>query len=201
MKRILFLMIAISISLSGYTQNEFSSKFKPVPLKNNAPKIKKETPPKADLPKKISQKVIKKQDVSLDVPKINFINPDKIIKKPENSDVVTYKRNQNLGTFKTGSLTAKVRYRDAAYVDGDKIRVYLNDKVVDYEVVLDGDFKGFEIKLEKGINKIDFEALNEGFAPPNTAEFQVFDDKGGIISASQWNLGTDFKGTLILMKD
>ncbi|MFV8323313.1 hypothetical protein [Flavobacterium sp. LS2R12] len=201
MKRILFLMIAISISLSGYAQNEFSSKFKPVPLKNNAPKIKKETPPKADLPKKISQKVIKKQDVSLDVPKINFINPDKIIKKPENSDVVTYKRNQNLGTFKTGSLTAKVRYRDAAYVDGDKIRVYLNDKVVDYEVVLDGDFKGFEIKLEKGINKIDFEALNEGFAPPNTAEFQVFDDKGSIISASQWNLGTDFKGTLILMKD
>ena len=189
------------MSLSGYAQNEFSSKFKPVPLKNNAPKIKKETPPKADLPKKISQKVIKKQDVSLDVPKINFINPDKIIKKPENLDVVNYKRNQNLGTFKTGSLTAKVRYRDAAYVDGDKIRVYLNDKVVDYEVVLDGDFKGFEIKLEKGINKIDFEALNEGFAPPNTAEFQVFDDKGGIISASQWNLGTDFKGTLILMKD
>jgi hypothetical protein len=201
MKRILFLMIAISISLSGYAQNEFSSKFKPVPLKNNAPRIKKETPPKADLPKKISQKVIKKQDVSLDVPKINFINPDKIIKKPENSAVVTYKRNQNLGTFKTGSLTAKVRYRDAAYVDGDKIRVYLNNKVVDYEVVLDGDFKGFEIKLEKGINKIDFEALNEGFAPPNTAEFQVFDDKGSIISASQWNLGTDFKGTLILMKD
>jgi hypothetical protein len=201
MKRILFLMIAISISLSGYAQNEFSSKFKPVPLKNNAPRIKKETPPKADLPKKISQKVIKKQDVSLDVPKINFINPDKIIKKPENSAVVTYKRNQNLGTFKTGSLTAKVRYRDAAYVDGDKIRVYLNNKVVDYEVVLDGDFKGFEIKLEKGINKIDFEALNEGFAPPNTAEFQVFDDKGGIISASQWNLGTDFKGTLILIKD
>ena len=201
MKRILFVMIAISISLSGYAQNEFSSKFKPVPLKNNAPKIKKETPPKADLPKKISQKVIKKQDVSLDVPKINFINPDKIIKKPGNSDVVTYKRNQNLGTFKTGSLTAKVRYRDAAYVDGDKIRVYLNDKVVDYEVVLDGDFKGFEIKLEKGINKIDFEALNEGFAPPNTAEFQVFGDKGSIISASQWNLGTDFKGNLILMKD
>ena len=189
------------MSLSGYAQNEFSSKFTPIPLKNNAPKIKKETPPKADLPKNISQKVIKKQEVSLDVPKINFINPDKIIKKPENLDVVTYKRNQNLGTFKTGSLTAKVRYRDAAYVDGDKIRVYLNDKVVDYEVVLDGDFKGFEIKLEKGINKIDFEALNEGFAPPNTAEFQVFDDKGGIISASQWNLGTDFKGTLILMKD
>ena len=58
-----------------------------------------------------------------------------------------------------------------------------------------------EIKLEKGINKIDFEALNEGFAPPNTAEFQVYDDKGSIISASQWNLGIDYKATLLLMKE
>ncbi|MDI1307340.1 MAG: hypothetical protein PSX42_21185 [bacterium] len=201
MKRILFLIIVIGMSLSGYAQNEFSSKFKAIPPKNIKPKIKKVIPPKADLPKITAPKVIKKLDVPLDVPKVNFVNPDKITKKVENLEVVTYKKNQDLGTFKTGSLTAKVRYRDAAYVDGDKIRVYLNDKVIAYEVVLDGDFKGFEIKLEKGINKIDFEALNEGFAPPNTAEFEVYDDKGKIISSSQWNLGTDFKATLILMKE
>jgi hypothetical protein len=33
-----------------------------------------------------------------------------------------------------------------------------------------------EINLEKGV-RIDFEALNEGFAAPNTAELQVYDDK------------------------
>jgi hypothetical protein len=201
MKRILFLIIIIGMSLSGYAQNEFSSKFKAIPPKNIKPKIKKVIPPKAELPKIAAPKVIKKLDVPLDIPKVNFVNPEKITKKAENLEVVTYKKNQNLGTFKTGSLTAKVRYRDAAYVDGDRIRVYLNDKVIAYEVVLDGDFKGFEIKLEKGINKIDFEALNEGFAPPNTAEFEVYDDKGKIISASQWNLGIDFKATLILMKE
>lgn len=201
MKRILFLIIVVCMSLNGYAQNEFNTKFKAIPPKNKDVKVKKVIAPKADLPKITAPKVIKKQDIPLDVPKINFTNPDKITKKAENLDVVNYKRNQNLGSFKTGSLTAKVRYRDAAYVDGDKIRVYLNDKVIKYEVVLDGDFKGFEIKLEKGINKIDFEALNEGFAPPNTAEFQVYDDKGSIISASQWNLGIDFKATLILMKE
>lgn len=201
MKKILFLIIVFGMSLSGYAQNEFSTKFKAIPPKNKNLKVKKVIPPKADLPKITAPKVIKKQDIPLDVPKINFMNPDKITKKAENLEVVNYKKNQNLGSFKTGSLTAKVRYRDAAYVDGDKIRVYLNDKVIEYEVVLDGDFKGFEIKLEKGINKIDFEALNEGFAPPNTAEFQVYDDKGSIISASQWNLGIDFKATLILMKE
>lgn len=201
MKKILFLIVVFGMSLSGYAQNEFSTKFKAIPPKNKNLKVKKVIPPKADLPKITAPKVIKKQDIPLDVPKINFMNPDKITKKAENLEVVNYKKNQNLGSFKTGSLTAKVRYRDAASVDGDKIRVYLNDKVIEYEVVLDGDFKGFEIKLEKGINKIDFEALNEGFAPPNTAEFQVYDDKGSIISASQWNLGIDFKATLILMKE
>lgn len=201
MKRILFLIIVIGMSLSGYAQNEFSSKFKAIPPKNKKAKVEKVILPKADLPKITAPKVIKKQDIPLDVPKISLLNPEKITKKAENLEVATYKRNQNLGTFKTGSLTAKVRYRDAAYVDGDKIRVYLNDKVIEYEVVLDGDFKGFDIKLEKGINKIDFEALNEGFAPPNTAEFQVYDDKGGIIAASQWNLGIDFKGTLMLIKE
>jgi hypothetical protein len=57
-----------------------------------------------------------------------------------------------------------VRYRDGAFVDGDRIRIYVNYKVVAYEALLDGDFKSLEINLEKGVNRIDFEALNEGFA-------------------------------------
>jgi hypothetical protein len=51
---------------------------------------------------------------------------------------------------------------------------------VAYEALLDGDFKSLEINLEK-VNRIDFEALNEGFAAPNTAELQVYDDKGRVI--------------------
>jgi hypothetical protein len=69
------------------------------------------------------------------------------------------------------------------------------------EVILNGEFKGFEIKLEKGVNKIDFEALNEGFAAPNTAEFQVYDDKGTVVASNQWNIGLGYKATIILMKE
>jgi len=222
MKRILFLMITISMSLSGYAQNEFSSKFKAIPPKDNAPKIKKTIPPKADIPPINTPNVFKNPEIfnpkpspSLPstsatnfsmTPKNEFINPgdvykDKWNKKEENTDGVVYRKNQNLGNFQTGSVTAKVMYRDAAYVDGDKIRVYLNDKVIEYQVNLDSDFKGFEIVLEKGFNKIDFEALNQGSSGPNTAEFKVYDDKGGLISASQWNLGTGFKATIILVKE
>ncbi|MNE67433.1 hypothetical protein D3C80_1630430 [compost metagenome] len=112
-----------------------------------------------------------------------------------------YRRNQDLGDFKTKSLSAKVLYRDAEYVDGDAIRVHLNDRVIQTGVVLESNFKGFEIVLDKGFNKIDFEALNQGTSGPNTAEFQVYDDKGTLISASQWNLGTGFKATIILIKE
>jgi hypothetical protein len=40
----------------------------------------------------------------------------------------------------------------------------------------------------KRVNRIDFEALNEGFAAPNTAELHVY--KGRVIASSQWNIGT-----------
>jgi hypothetical protein len=222
MKRILFLMIMISMSLSGYAQSEFSSKFKAIPPKTNAPKIKKTIPPKADIPSIKTPNIFKNPEIfnpnpspsrtitpannfSM-TPKNEFINPgdvykDKWNKKEDNSQGIVYRKNQNLGNYQTGSVTAKVMYRDAAYVDGDQIRVYLNDKVIQNQVNLDSAFKGFEIVLEKGFNKIDFEALNQGSSGPNTAEFKVYDDKGALISGSQWNLGTGFKATIILVKE
>ncbi len=66
--------------------------------------------------------------------------------------------------------------------------------------MLDGEFKGFDVKLKKGVNRIDFEALNEGMASPNTAEFQIFDEKGKIISSNNWNIAQGYKATIILEK-
>ncbi len=182
------------MSINGYAQDEFNTKFKPIPAKNKNLKIKREVPPKPDLPKIIPPIVLK--PVPIDI----FENIN-LYKKEENSKGIFYRKNQNLGTFKTVSITSKILYRDAAFVDGDKIKVYVNNKVIQPEVLLEGQFKGFEIQLEKGSNRIDFEALNEGFAAPNTAQFQVFDDKGILISASTWNLGTGYKATIILVKE
>lgn len=205
----------------GYSQNEFSSKFKAIPPIDNGYKAKKTPLPNNDPPVIVAPNVFKKPEPLMPpstvykigeptpmsmIPKNDFVNPgdaivEKMNKKEDNPDAIVYRKNQNLGDFKTNSVTAKVLYRDAAYVDGDQIRVYLNDKVIQYQVNLDSNFKGFEIELQKGFNKIDFEALNQGSSGPNTAEFKVYDDKGGLISASQWNLGTGFKATIILIKE
>ena len=193
MKKIVLFLVILVMSLNGYAQEEFKSKFKAIPAKNS--KIKKEIPLKVTPPE-----VVK-------VPVDDYVNPEDIFlnsylyKKESNIPGVFYRRNQFLGSFKTKTFTSTIRYRDAAFVDGDKIKVYLNDKVIEPEVALDGAFQGFKITLVDGVNKIDFEALNEGFASPNTAEFQVYDDKGIVISASQWNVGTGYKATIILVKE
>jgi hypothetical protein len=197
MKRILFILTTISISLSGYAQKELNDKYRPIPSKNS--EIKENLPP-TNTPPDENLPPIKE-------PTVLKINPEELYKnnslykKEANVEGIFYRRNEYLGGFVTNSSVSSVRYRDAAFVDGDKIKVYLNDKVIETEVILNGDFQGFKINLVPGINKIDFEALNEGSASPNTAEFQVFDDKGVVIQASQWNVGTGYKATIILYKE
>jgi hypothetical protein len=198
MKRILFLIIMISVSIQGYTQDELNNKFKPIPPKES--KIKKAIPPKEIAPKIDPPAIVEKPD-PLKVNPEELFKDSSLYKKEANVEGIFYRRNQYLGSFKTKSLTSTIRYRDAAFVDGDKIKVYLNDQIIVPEVSLNGEFQEFKINLVQGINKIDFEALNEGFASPNTAEFQVYDDKGVAIESSQWNVGTGYKATIILVKE
>jgi hypothetical protein len=199
MKKLLFFVIIIGMSLNGYAQKEFDPKFKAIPAKKS--KTKEVIPPKVISPKITPPEVVKIPEPAPQFNPEDLFKDSMLYKKENNSEGIFYRRNQYLGSFKTKSFTSTIRYRDAAFVDGDKINVYLNDKIIEPEVVLDGAFKGFKIQLENGANKIDFEALNEGFASPNTAEFQVYDEKGVVVSASQWNVGSGYKATLILVKE
>jgi hypothetical protein len=119
---------------------------------------------------------------------------DKEIKK-------SYSEPQYLGDFRSNGNYVKIICRDHEYVDGDKVMVYHNDRIIQYEITLGYDYSSFDIILEKGFNKIDFQALNQGSSGPNTAEFKVYDDSGNLISANQWNLTTGVKATLIVVKE
>lgn len=198
MKKILLLAFIISISLQGYAQDELNNKSQSLPPKNSD---NKEVIPPTETPLKSDPPALPKDPIVLKINPDELFNNNKFYKKEANVPGIFYRRNEYLGSFVTQSFTSTVRYRDAAFVDGDKIRVYLNDKIIEPEVSLIGEFKGFKINLVKGINKIDFEALNEGSASPNTAEFQVYDDKGVVIEASQWNVGTGYKATIVLYKE
>jgi hypothetical protein len=120
-----------------------------------------------------------------------FANPNDIVKDRLNAEKGNF-----LGDFKTKSSYVRIVCRDFGEFDGDKVSVYLNDELINGEVLLESSSKQVVINLSKGFNKIQFQALNEGYSSPNTAEFEMFDDKGNVITSNQWNLFTGDRATI-----
>lgn len=227
MKIMLLLAFIMSMSSNSYAQTDFGDKsFAIPPIDSNVKVIKNSTPmsrfpsmnfPPITPPSKQSSPFnnhdlpsnLKKigQTSSTDfMQKEEFKNPGDIyeakLNKREEKDVEqVFRKHQYLGDFKTKSAFVNILYRDHEYVDGDRIRVYINDILVRSEIILDENFQELEVTLKSGFNKIDFEAINQGSSGPNTAEFRVYDDKENLISANRWNLATGFKATVIIVKE
>ena len=108
---------------------------------------------------------------------------------------------QYLGDLKTTSKFVGIVCRDHEYVDGDRIKIYLNGEVVEYNLLLSGSFRGVNLDLTQGFNRIEFEALNQGSSGPNTAQVVVADEKGQVIHNNRWNLSTGSKASLIIVKE
>lgn len=108
---------------------------------------------------------------------------------------------QYLGDFKTTAKFIGVVARDHEYVDGDRVKILLNGEVIEHNILLSGSFKGINIDLIKGFNRLDFVALNQGSSGPNTAQVVVTDDKGEVIHNNRWNLSTGSTASLIVVKE
>ncbi len=108
---------------------------------------------------------------------------------------------QYLGDIKSNGKFVGIVCRDHEYVDGDRVKISINGHVIDHNVLLTGSFKGVNVDLAKGFNRLDFEALNEGSASPNTAQVDVYDETGQLIYSNKWLLSEGSKATLIVTKE
>ncbi|MCF6296697.1 MAG: hypothetical protein L3J08_01715 [Flavobacteriaceae bacterium] len=115
--------------------------------------------------------------------------------------VTKLKTKLELGRVETNTKRIRIECRDYSYVDGDRVRVYLNEKVIRTNIVLQGGYYTININLKEGFNRIDIEALNQGTSGPNTAEFNVFDENGNILATKEWNILTGYIATLIVEKN
>jgi hypothetical protein len=112
------------------------------------------------------------------------------------------KKNISLGDFRTQSAYFIIKFRDFGAIDGDLVKISSNDQVVQSQLFLDSNYKQVKITLSNGFNKLDFEALNIGSLGGNTAEIQVYDDKGTLITNDYWNnLAAGFKASIIVTKE
>lgn len=116
-------------------------------------------------------------------------------------EVIGATTDQYLGDFKTNVKNVKVLYRDYGAIDGDVIRVFVDKDIMVPRALLGGGFSGFTIDLKPGFNVIDFQALTQGDAAPNTAQVIVTDENDNIIASSSWGLANGVKATLIVVKE
>ncbi len=110
-------------------------------------------------------------------------------------------RGQELGKISTPYKKLRIECRDHSFVDGDRVRVYLNQRIIYRTVSLVGSYFTINLDLDEGFNRIDIEALNQGSSGPNTAEFLVFDQAGNMIARKEWNMLTGNIATLVVIKN
>ncbi|WP_342156298.1 hypothetical protein [Joostella sp. CR20] len=162
-----------------------------------------------EAPKTPSATDLANKEVNMAAPQEAFLDPGDRFQKKLNKNFNGNGDNEKMGStttqyfgdFKSNAKSIKILCRDHQYVDGDRVSVMVNGKVVSPNVYLESTFKGFYIDLEKGFNKIEFKALNQGSSGPNTAQFAVFDDKGNEIASNIWNLATGVKASILIIKE
>ncbi len=197
-------------TLNGFAQGDIPTT-KPLKIKGNLGVKKAENKGTA---LKIPSVLDKKSSVSLNTKKeINMLPEKKLVQaghdleldakigEKEKKGSKKHFGDMYLGDIKTSSKFVGVVCRDHEFVDGDRVKIYSNDIVVEPNILLTGAFKGVNINLQKGFNRIDFEALNQGSSGPNTAQIDVYDEKGQLIYSNRWNLSTGSKASLIVVKD
>ena len=203
MKNFLFVLIILTSSLS-FSQIENSNRRIDI-----APPKTKTILPNVTLVNPNAFTIKKEEKKNLPKGMMNqnneyFLNPGDVyvkkLNKEKEKNPNNYTGDAYLGDVATVSEAANIVCRDFEYVDGDRVRILVNDEVVVQNLTLDSSFRGINLKLGEGFNKIDFIALNQGDSGPNTAELRIYDDNKKLISSNQWNLATGAKATLIIVK-
>ncbi|MFC0605629.1 hypothetical protein [Winogradskyella pulchriflava] len=217
--KLILILFAMLFGTVSYAQKVKDKEDKSIRIPAEPSKIKKDTIPAKV---KVAPKLDKKEDSiggksSIEEKKFVFKESDKPfsmtesdgLKSPseifekrwnkelEKGGVIRTMSDQYLGEHSVDTKFVNIVCRDHEYPDGDRVRIYVNDFVVEPNLLLKSSYRRVEVNLAEGKNKIEIEALNQGESGPNTAEFLVYDDKGNLISSKEWNLLTGVKAIIV----
>lgn len=84
---------------------------------------------------------------------------------------------------------------DHGSIDGDRVDLYLNGRVVRQNILLQRAKTTFQLQINRGANTLEIRALNEGSSSPNTASMEI----SHVVQGRQnqkWNLKTGQTGRL-----
>ena len=210
----LFLLIFINLNFLSYSQQDSSVKTLIIKsLEDNEIPINT-FPVKVPLVRGLTNKLVvpffnynlnnalKKPDFDI-TKRTDLVTPTWDIKqtfKEGNSTSTKFRKDYYLGELETDSKYIIIKCRDHEYVDGDRIKLLLNNIIIHPNINLTGSYYTIDIDLDEGYNNIEFVALNEGESSPNTAQLSVFDENGVNLSNNKWLITTGYKARLVVFK-
>ena len=210
----LFLLIFININYLSFSQQDTSVKTLIIKsLEDNEIPINT-FPVKVPLVRGLTNKLVvpffnynlnnalKKPDLDI-TKRTDLVTPTWDIKqtfKEGNSTSTKFRKDYYLGELETDSKYILIKCRDHEYVDGDRIKLLLNNIVIHPNINLTGSYYTIDSDLDEGYNNIEFVALNEGESSPNTAQLSVFDENGVNRSNNKWLITTGYKARLVVFK-
>lgn len=105
-----------------------------------------------------------------------------------------------LGEFVVYTTELTTKCRDYSNVDGDNVRIWLNDEIVVTSVYLESGFKSYVLQLKEGLNIIKIQALNVGEYFPNTGQFIFYDGNGKAVTNQNWGLNSGYNAIIKIRK-
>ena len=210
MKYLFSILLVTFITSSINAQVESSTKSLPIqrssgssiPTSNNIPNATSKNPFISRTQKAENYPTPKKEEFSMRTDN-GLMTAGDFVEKKWTEDAAAnegHRENQYLGDHVTSGKFVEVYCRDYQYVDGDRVRITVNGKLIMNNLELGSNFTPVLVTLEPGFNTIEFEALNQGASGPNTAALKVLGELGELISTSEWNLLTGAKASMIIVK-
>lgn len=208
MNRLLFLLMALAFPMGIWAQGDLPTT-KPLEIgrKNNLDALPSNQGTVLRIPSVLDDDLVSKDNPIKMLPDRQLLQAgydmkiDPKVGEREKKGSNKHFGDQYLGDFKTNAKFIGIVARDHEYIDGDRVKIYVNGNVVEYNLLLSGSFKGINIDLVEGFNRLDFEALNQGSSGPNTAQVVVTDEAGKVLHNNRWNLSTGSKASLIVVKE
>ncbi len=126
---------------------------------------------------------------------------ERILQYIEGGEFVPHFPNFDFGNFETSSDVIFLSFSDDGFIlDGDAIRILINDKVLVNRIELSRHVELYKIKLEPGFNKIEVEAVDEGASKPMTMFLSVLDGNYKSLREKSYPLSIGSKSRIVIVK-
>lgn len=126
---------------------------------------------------------------------------ERILQYIEGGEYVPHFPNFDFGNFETESNTVILNFGDdGGVLDGDTIRIIVNDVILINKKVLSRALEHQEIKLELGFNKIEVEAIDEGTSKPMSMYLSIRDGFNVLFREKSYLLSIGSKAKIVIVR-